>query len=168
MANRSKYVNFNFVVEYPIWVYIKRTLTGKLAEIHLLCSVWRKRPKTVKIRTFSEISYFWRFLDVFLLSDKVIDILTIYRPLIRQSSLDRHPYRVVCDKVRFWLFKGLFRFLTDLWWVQTALKYKTNQISLIYASEPKISERSVILGYKIRFWQHPIIWCHIMSVLSLA
>ena len=31
MANRSKYGNFNFVVEYPIWVSIKRTLTGKLA-----------------------------------------------------------------------------------------------------------------------------------------
>ena len=27
----SKYGNFNFVVEYPIWVSIKRTLTGKLA-----------------------------------------------------------------------------------------------------------------------------------------
>ena len=31
MANRSKYVNFDFIVEYPIWVTIKRTLTGKLA-----------------------------------------------------------------------------------------------------------------------------------------
>ena len=31
MANRSKYGNFNFVVEYPIWVSIKKTLTGKLA-----------------------------------------------------------------------------------------------------------------------------------------
>ena len=31
MANRSKYSNFNFVVEYPTWVSIKRTLTGKLA-----------------------------------------------------------------------------------------------------------------------------------------
>ena len=31
MANRSKYGNFDFVVEYPIWVSIKRTLTGKLA-----------------------------------------------------------------------------------------------------------------------------------------
>ena len=31
MANRSKYGNFNFVVEYPTWVSIKRTLTGKLA-----------------------------------------------------------------------------------------------------------------------------------------
>ena len=31
MANRSKYGNINFVVEYPIWVSIKRTLTGKLA-----------------------------------------------------------------------------------------------------------------------------------------
>ena len=31
MANRSKYSDFNFVVEYPIWVSIKRTLTGKLA-----------------------------------------------------------------------------------------------------------------------------------------
>ena len=31
MANMSKYGNFSFVVEYPIWVSIKRTLTGKLA-----------------------------------------------------------------------------------------------------------------------------------------
>ena len=31
MANRSKYGNFNFVIEYPIWVSIKRALTGKLA-----------------------------------------------------------------------------------------------------------------------------------------
>ena len=31
MANRSKYGNFNFVVEYPIWVSIKITLMGKLA-----------------------------------------------------------------------------------------------------------------------------------------
>ena len=31
MANRSKYGNFNFVVEYQIWVSIKRTLMGKLA-----------------------------------------------------------------------------------------------------------------------------------------
>ena len=31
MANRSKYDNFNFVVEYPLWVSIKRTLTGMLA-----------------------------------------------------------------------------------------------------------------------------------------
>ena len=31
IAKRSKYGNFNFVVEYPIWVSIKRTLTGKLA-----------------------------------------------------------------------------------------------------------------------------------------
>ena len=30
MANRSKYVNFKFVVEYPIWLSIKRTLKGKL------------------------------------------------------------------------------------------------------------------------------------------
>ena len=30
MTKSSKYGNFNFVVEYPIWVYIKRTLTGKL------------------------------------------------------------------------------------------------------------------------------------------
>ena len=31
IAKRSKYGNFNFVVEYPIWVSINRTLTGKLA-----------------------------------------------------------------------------------------------------------------------------------------
>ena len=31
IAKRSKYDNFNFVVEWPIWVSIKRTLTGKLA-----------------------------------------------------------------------------------------------------------------------------------------
>ena len=31
MANMSKYGNFNFVVEYPTWVSIKRTSTGKLA-----------------------------------------------------------------------------------------------------------------------------------------
>ena len=31
MANKSKYSNFNDVVEYPIWVSIKRTWTGKLA-----------------------------------------------------------------------------------------------------------------------------------------
>ena len=31
IAKRSKYGNLNFVVEYPIWVSIKRTLTGKLA-----------------------------------------------------------------------------------------------------------------------------------------
>ena len=31
MANKSKYGNFNFVVEYPIGLSIKRTLTGKLA-----------------------------------------------------------------------------------------------------------------------------------------
>ena len=31
ITKRSKYGNFNFVVEYPIWVSIKRTLTGKLA-----------------------------------------------------------------------------------------------------------------------------------------
>ena len=31
IAKRSKYGNFNFVVEQPIWVSIKRTLTGKLA-----------------------------------------------------------------------------------------------------------------------------------------
>ena len=30
IAKRSKYGNFNFVVEYPLWVSIKRTLTGKL------------------------------------------------------------------------------------------------------------------------------------------
>ena len=31
MDKRSKYCNFNFVVEYPIWVSIKRTLTGEWA-----------------------------------------------------------------------------------------------------------------------------------------
>ena len=31
IANRLKYGNFNFFVEYPVWVSIKRTLTGKLA-----------------------------------------------------------------------------------------------------------------------------------------
>ena len=31
MAKRSKYGDFNFVVEYSTWVSIKRTLTGKLA-----------------------------------------------------------------------------------------------------------------------------------------
>ena len=31
MANRPKSGDFNFVVEYPTWVSIKRTLTGKLA-----------------------------------------------------------------------------------------------------------------------------------------
>ena len=31
MANRSKYGNFNFVVEYPIWVSIRRTSEGELA-----------------------------------------------------------------------------------------------------------------------------------------
>ena len=31
IANRSKYGNLNFVVDYPIWVSIKKTLTGKLA-----------------------------------------------------------------------------------------------------------------------------------------
>ena len=31
MANRPKYGDFNFVVEYPTWVSIKTTLTGKLA-----------------------------------------------------------------------------------------------------------------------------------------
>ena len=31
MANRSNFGDFNFVVEYPIWVSIKRTLTGKLS-----------------------------------------------------------------------------------------------------------------------------------------
>ena len=31
MANMYEYCNFNFVVECPIWVSIKRTLTGKLA-----------------------------------------------------------------------------------------------------------------------------------------
>ena len=30
IAKKSKYGNFNFVVEYPIWLSIKRTLTGKL------------------------------------------------------------------------------------------------------------------------------------------
>ena len=37
MANKSKYGNFNFVAEYPIWVAIKRYLTGKLA---LACPNW--------------------------------------------------------------------------------------------------------------------------------
>ena len=37
MANRPKYGDFNFVVEYPTWVSIKRTLTGKLS---LACQNW--------------------------------------------------------------------------------------------------------------------------------
>ena len=40
----------------------------------------------------------------------MIDILTIYRLLTCQSSLDRHPYRVFYDKVDFWLFNGLVIF----------------------------------------------------------
>ena len=31
ITKRSKYGNFNFVVEYPTWVSIKRTLAGKLS-----------------------------------------------------------------------------------------------------------------------------------------
>ena len=30
IAKRSKYGNFNFVVEWPIWVSIKKTLTNSL------------------------------------------------------------------------------------------------------------------------------------------
>ena len=31
MAMMAKYCHFEYLVEYPIWVSIKRTLTGKLA-----------------------------------------------------------------------------------------------------------------------------------------
>ena len=31
IANRSNNGNFYFIVDYPIWVSIKRTFTGKLA-----------------------------------------------------------------------------------------------------------------------------------------
>ena len=31
MANMAKYGHFEYLVEYPIWVSIKTTLTGKLA-----------------------------------------------------------------------------------------------------------------------------------------
>ena len=55
-------------------------------------------------------SWFLWFLDVFLKLNTVTEILTIYRQLTRQSSLDRHPYWVFYDKVEFWLFNGLVRF----------------------------------------------------------
>ena len=41
------------------------------------------------------------FLDVFLKLNTVNEILTIYRQLTRQSSLERHPCRVFYDKVEF-------------------------------------------------------------------
>ena len=42
MANMAKYGHFEYLVEYPIWVSIKKTLTGKLALagqhlIHFIC-----------------------------------------------------------------------------------------------------------------------------------
>ena len=104
MANKSKYGNFNFVVEYPIWVSIKRTLTGKLAvggQNFIYCVQFQKRPKTLKIRAFSDITYIRRFLDVFLKLNTLNEILTICCQLTRQSFLDRHPCRVFYDEVEF-------------------------------------------------------------------
>ena len=50
------------------------------------------------------------FLDVFLKLNNINEIMTSYRQLTRQCSLDRHPYWVFYDKVEFWLFNGLVRF----------------------------------------------------------
>ena len=56
MANRSKYGNFNFVVEYPTWVSIKRTLTGKLAvdgQNYIYCAQFKENvQKPPKIGEF--------------------------------------------------------------------------------------------------------------------
>ena len=69
MSKMAKYRHFEYVVEYPIWVSIKRYWTGKLA---LACQNWiycirlkenvQKPSKTecFRIQLFSEV--FGRFL----------------------------------------------------------------------------------------------------------
>ena len=68
MAYRSKYGNFNFVVEYPIWVSIKRTLTGKMAvngQIFTYCPQFQEnvqKPQNIAdIRKRSDFEGFCRF-----------------------------------------------------------------------------------------------------------
>ena len=64
MVEMAKYGHFEYVVEYPIWMFIKRYLTGKLV---LACQNWiycirflenvRKPSKTecFRIQVFSEV-----------------------------------------------------------------------------------------------------------------
>ena len=65
IAKRSKYGNFNFVVEYPIWMSIHTTLTGMLAlarqNLNYCIRLKENVNKTLKIAV---LRFGW-FLDVF-------------------------------------------------------------------------------------------------------
>ena len=69
MANIDKYGHFEYIVEYPIWVSIKKTSTGKLVLdgqnliycLRLKENV-KKHSKTVRFRNKAIFGGFWTFL----------------------------------------------------------------------------------------------------------
>ena len=70
IAKRSRYGNFNFVVEQPIWVSIKRTLTGKLAvdcQNFTYCVQFQEKVqkplKQLNSENAMNLTFFGRFLE---------------------------------------------------------------------------------------------------------
>ena len=127
-----------------------KNLTRPLKRQTQLCHrIPKKTSKNHKNQSIFRIQLFLEVFGRFLKLINVNEILTSYRQLTRRSSLDRHPYRVFCDKDRFCLFKGLVRFSTDLWGVQMASKSKKNNFSLLYMHQIPNSRSSVNLGVKL-------------------
>ena len=93
----------DFVAEYPIWVSIKRYLTGKLALAYQNWIYCIRFVENVQKPFKTECFRIQLFLDVF--GRFLLNVGSKFNSdkLTRQIPLDRHPYWVFCDKVRFWL-----------------------------------------------------------------
>ena len=64
MAIIAKYGHFEYVVDYPIWVSIKKTLTGKSAidgQILIYCIRFEEIPKPSKAECFKNSDIFGGF-----------------------------------------------------------------------------------------------------------
>ena len=64
MVKMAKYGHFEYVVEYPIWVSIKKTLTGKSAidgQILIYCIRFEEIPKPSKTECFQNSDIFGGF-----------------------------------------------------------------------------------------------------------
>ena len=73
IAKRSKYGNFNFVVEYPIWVSINRTLTGKLAidcQNFIWCVRFEENVQKSSKKLIPEKANFLMVFGCFLLTER--------------------------------------------------------------------------------------------------
>ena len=94
------------------------------------------------------------FFDVFFKPDAVNQILTIYRQLTRQGSLDRHPYRHIGYSTTmsdFNLLRACSDFCRICGWSKMNQNQTKNIKSHVYASYPKFSKVASIQAQKCDF-----------------